>query len=231
MRKTPISKNPRTKAIQKDQKDLNKIRGGISNMWLNIIISSLFSGIIGFFICFYFFKKGPSKKDFEPVNKGITQVGQNVSQVGQDISQLRQDILKNHDYKKYLEDYQLLYKKSLEQLLPGGYRTFGVRDSIIFDPDNFTNKDIQFNVEGTIIFKGKDCFLNMNLKNIYVTESGNSAYNNRTGTTIINYEIGKPYRLKTIRVSGWDQYIIILSDDIANPVFVFGFAKEQRNKV
>jgi len=215
MRTKPASKNPRTKP-KKDQKDPNKTLKDNLKMICPYLITSIISILIGFF----FFKLTASKKDIQSVSDKTIRIEQGVSQL------LRQDNLKTNDYKKYLEIYQLLYKSVLEKSFPGGYTTFGVRDSTIFNPGNFTNKNIQGNIKGSISFRGKNCLVTIGITKLYFVETDNTISNISTGVDIENYEIGKLYRANLIPTAvGWEQYIVILSDDIVNPVFVFGFAK------
>ncbi len=101
MNKKPVSKYLRPKQIKKDTKIPSKAREGKLKKIMNFLYPHLISGIIGILIGYFFFKLGVSKKDIEPINKGVVRIEQNVSQ-------LRQDFLLNNDYKKYLEIYQLL---------------------------------------------------------------------------------------------------------------------------
>lgn len=102
-----------------------------------------------------------------------------------------------------------------------------MRDNTIYNPGNFNSKYIKGNVEGTINFQGNNCLVTIGIKNLYFVETQNSLSYFATSVDIKNYEIGKLYKANPISTAvGWKQYIAILSDDITNPVFVFGFAKE-----
>lgn len=224
MNKKAVSKNPKPKPNKTIQKDLKKIPKGNLNTMCSSIITILVSFCVGMLTGYltgaYFFKRSVSKKDFEPVGKGV-------NRIEQDLSQLRQDILGNNDYKSYLEMFQVLYRSILEKSFPGGYMTFGLRDNSIFGPTTFSNKNIHVDIgSGSINFKEKDCSIKININRINFVETQNTISNISVGVYIKNYEIGALYQAFTlVTKAGWKQNVAILSDDIRNPVFVYGFAK------
>lgn len=168
---------------------------------------------------YFFYNRGLSKRDIQPIQAGVERIENRVSE-------LRQDILGNNDYKKYLEMYQVLYKGILEKTFPGGYVTLGIRDNAIFNPGNFYSKYIQLDIgDGTITFNGNDCVADIPLNKIYFVETQNSITDITIRASIENYEIGLKYQ-SNWSIGEWNNYITILSDDPSNPVIVFGFSKE-----
>lgn len=222
VRKTTIGKAKPASRIKAKKVAANKPLWRNKHMWTQII-----NILIAILIAFFFYRLGVSRKD---IKKGVTEVKTHVDNglinVKQEITLLRQDVLRSEDYKKYLEMYQVLYKSILEKSFPGGYTTFGVRDSSIFNPGTFSNENIQVDVEGTISFNGRDCSVTIFSKRIYFVETKNSISNISFTLNINNYELGRMYNVNNLVTAvGWKQDILILSDDIVNPVFVFGFTK------
>jgi len=218
MRKKPPPKNIRTKPDKKGKIDSIKTPKSDLKKSMNWILIHLVPIIFAFLIG-YFFYRLTHKKDFQPIEDRTIRIEQNVSQ-------LRQDFLLNNDYKKYLEIYQLLFKNILEKSFTGGYTIFGVRDNTIYNPGNFNNENIQGKVEGTVSFSGKNCSVSIGISNLNFAKTGTRLSNFSTGVDITNYEIGKMYVVSPIVTrDGWKQYVTILSDNIINPVFVFGIAK------
>lgn len=220
MSKKPVPKNSGPKPIIKEKNDPNKKLMGI--------LKNILYWIFTILIACVFYMLGLSKKDIEPINKGVDRIDKGVVQIDQNVTQLRQDILKNNDYKKYLEIYQELYKSIMEKSFPGGYTVLGLRDSTLINPVKFSNKNIQVDIgEGTMNFTGRNCLIEIDINTIHFLETQNSISNIGFGVNIQNYEIGTLYPAnKMVTMAGWKQYVTILSDDVANPVFVYGFSKQ-----
>ncbi len=142
--------------------------------------------------------------------------------VHEEVINFNQDVLKIDQYKSYITSYSYLYKKSLENIFDGGYMTFGIRDSSVFDCGNFTNPSIDFKIKGQIVMNKNQINILMDLEDVLFQTDHLEVSEIQIGMDIKDYRIGQIYN-GNLSTSSWYSSVIILDDNLMNPVLVFGF--------
>lgn len=136
--------------------------------------------------------------------------------------------LENEDYKKKIEEYKSLNSIFLEKLLPFGYYVFGYRNENLVIINEYIRDSSILNIDEIfIILNVKEKYgeiIYMNLSEFRLFDIGiHGKQNSLQNGPFYLGEMGEFSRIPSLYILDIGLYIVMLNNDIYNPVFALGF--------